>query len=52
MPAVSGSVCEGVAQRADFVVDPDDMVRIDMVTGLAVGHNPNEILRVPDALQT
>ncbi len=43
---------EGVAQRATFVVDPDNVVRFVMVTDLSVGRNPEEVLRVLDALQT
>lgn len=43
---------EGVAQRATFIVDPQNIVRFVMVTDLNVGRNPNEVLRVLDALQT
>jgi peroxiredoxin (alkyl hydroperoxide reductase subunit C) len=43
---------EGVAQRATFIVDPDDVIRFVLVTDLSVGRNPNEVLRVLDALQT
>ncbi len=43
---------EGVAQRATFIVDPQGVVRFVMVTDLNVGRNPNEVLRVLDALQT
>lgn len=43
---------EGVAQRATFIVDPDDVVRFVYVTDLDVGRNPEEVLRVLDALQT
>jgi peroxiredoxin (alkyl hydroperoxide reductase subunit C) len=43
---------EGVAQRATFIVDPDDVVRFIYVTDLDVGRNPEEVLRVLDALQT
>jgi peroxiredoxin (alkyl hydroperoxide reductase subunit C) len=43
---------EGVAQRAVFVVDPDDTIQFAMVTAGSVGRNPNEVLRVLDALQT
>lgn len=42
----------GVAQRAVFVVDPEGIVRFVMVTDLSVGRNPEEVLRVLDALQT
>jgi lipoyl-dependent peroxiredoxin subunit C len=43
---------EGVAQRATFLVDPDNIVRFAYVTDLSVGRNPQEVLRVLDALQT
>jgi peroxiredoxin (alkyl hydroperoxide reductase subunit C) len=43
---------EGVAQRATYVVDPEGIIRFVMVTDLNVGRNPEEVLRVLDALQT
>ncbi len=43
---------EGVAQRATYIVDPEGIIRFTMVTDLSVGRNPNEVLRVLDALQT
>lgn len=43
---------EGVAQRGVFIVDQQDIIRFVMVTDPNVGRNPNEILRVLDALQT
>jgi len=43
---------EGVAQRATFIVDPDNVIRFAYVTDLSVGRNPQEVLRVLDALQT
>lgn len=43
---------EGVALRATFIVDPDGMIRFASVNDLSVGRNPNEVLRVLDALQT
>lgn len=43
---------EGVAQRATFIVDPNNIIRFVMVTDLNVGRNPQEVLRVLDALQT
>ena len=43
---------EGVMQRATLIVDPDHIVRFVMVTDLQVGRNPQEVLRVLDALQT
>jgi peroxiredoxin (alkyl hydroperoxide reductase subunit C) len=42
----------GVAQRATFIVDPDNIIRFVYVTDGAVGRNPEEVLRVLDALQT
>lgn len=42
----------GVAQRATFVVDPQGVIRFVMVTDLSVGRNPQEVLRVLDALQS
>lgn len=42
----------GVAQRATFIVDPDNVIRFVMVTDMSVGRNPQEVLRVLDALQT
>lgn len=42
----------GVSQRATFVVDPDGIIRFVYVTDLSVGRNPQEVLRVVDALQT
>lgn len=43
---------EGVAQRATFVVDPQGVIRFVLVTDMSVGRNPQEVLRVLDALQT
>ena len=42
----------GVAQRATFIVDPHGVIRFVYVTDLNVGRNPEEVLRVLDALQT
>lgn len=42
----------GVAQRATFIVDPENIIRFVMVTDLNVGRNVEEVLRVLDALQT
>ena len=42
----------GVAQRATFIVDPDGIIRFVYVTDGSVGRNPDEVLRVLDALQT
>ena len=43
---------EGVALRATFIVDPEGVIRFVSVNDLSVGRNPNEVLRVLDALQT
>lgn len=42
----------GVAQRAVYIVDPQNVIRFVMVTDLSVGRNPKEVLRILDALQT
>ena len=42
----------GVAQRAVYIVDPQNIIRFVMVTDLSVGRNPKEVLRILDALQT
>jgi len=42
----------GVALRATFIIDPDNIIQHVSVNGLNVGRNPQEILRVLDALQT
>jgi lipoyl-dependent peroxiredoxin subunit C len=42
----------GVAQRATFIVDPDNVIRFVYVTEGSVGRNPDEVLRVLDALQS
>jgi lipoyl-dependent peroxiredoxin subunit C len=42
----------GVALRATFIVDPDGVIRWASVNDLSVGRNPQEVLRVLDALQT
>jgi peroxiredoxin (alkyl hydroperoxide reductase subunit C) len=43
---------KGVSQRATFLIDPQGIVRFVYVTDLNVGRNPDEVLRVLDALQT
>lgn len=43
---------EGVALRATFIVDPEGIVRHVSVNDLSVGRNPQETLRILDALQT
>ncbi|MEI8393110.1 MAG: peroxiredoxin [Rhodospirillaceae bacterium] len=42
----------GVALRATFIVDPQNVIRFASVNDLSVGRNPQEVLRVLDALQT
>lgn len=43
---------DGVAHRATYIVDPNDIIRFVMMTDHQVGRNPQEVLRVLDALQT
>ncbi len=43
---------EGVALRATFIIDPENVIQHVTVNGLNVGRNPQETLRVLDALQT
>jgi len=43
---------DGVAQRATFIVDPHGVIQFVYVTSGSVGRNPDEVLRVLDALQT
>ncbi len=43
---------EGVALRATFIVDPEGVIRFVAVNDLSVGRNPQEVMRVLDALQT
>jgi len=42
----------GVALRATFIVDPDNVIQHVTVNNLNVGRNPEETLRILDALQT
>jgi len=42
----------GVALRATFIVDPDNLIQHVSVNGLNVGRNPKETLRILDALQS
>lgn len=42
----------GVALRATFIVDPDNVIRHVSVNTLNVGRNPDEVLRILDGLQT
>jgi peroxiredoxin (alkyl hydroperoxide reductase subunit C) len=43
---------EGVANRATFLVDPNNVIQHVYVASLNVGRNPQDTLRVLDALQT
>ena len=43
---------EGVALRATYIVDPEGAIRFVSVNDMSVGRNPEEVLRVLDALQT
>ena len=43
---------DGVALRATFIVDPQNVIRWASVNDLSVGRNVDEVLRVLDALQT
>ncbi|MFO7188220.1 MAG: peroxiredoxin [Pseudomonadota bacterium] len=42
----------GVALRATFIVDPDNVIQHVSVNNLNVGRSPDEILRILDGLQT
>jgi peroxiredoxin (alkyl hydroperoxide reductase subunit C) len=42
----------GAALRATFIVDPENVIQHVTVNNLNVGRNPDETLRVLDALQT
>ena len=42
----------GVALRATFIVDPDNVIQHVSVNNLNVGRNPDETLRILDSLQT
>lgn len=41
----------GVALRATFIVDPDNIIQHVSVNSLNVGRNPDEVLRILDGLQ-
>jgi lipoyl-dependent peroxiredoxin subunit C len=43
---------DGVAYRATYLVDPHNVIQHVYVTNLNVGRNPQDTLRVLDALQT
>jgi peroxiredoxin (alkyl hydroperoxide reductase subunit C) len=38
--------------RATFLVDPQGVIQFAAVNGLNVGRNPQEVMRVLDALQS
>jgi alkyl hydroperoxide reductase subunit AhpC len=42
----------GVALRATFLVDPDNIIQHVTVNGLDTGRNAQEVLRILDAIQT
>jgi len=42
----------GVALRATFIIDPQNIIQHVSVNALNVGRNPQEILRILDGLQT
>ena len=42
----------GMYLRATYIVDPEGTIRFVSVNDLSVGRNPQEVLRVLDALQT
>ncbi len=41
----------GVCNRATFIIDPEGIIRHVSINDLNVGRNPDEILRILDALQ-
>ena len=43
---------EGVALRGLFLIDPDQVIRYSVIHDNQVGRNPDEVLRVLQALQT
>ncbi len=43
---------EGVAQRATFIIDPDNVIQHVSVNNFNVGRSPTETLRILDALLT
>ncbi|BBY99900.1 peroxiredoxin [Mycolicibacterium fallax] len=43
---------DGVADRATFIIDPDNVIQFVSVTAGSVGRNVDEVLRVLDALQS
>ncbi|MBI4738340.1 peroxiredoxin [Candidatus Woesearchaeota archaeon] len=43
---------QGIAYRATFIIDPEQVLRYVVVSDLSVGRSVDEILRVVQALQT
>ena len=43
---------DGVPQRATYIVNPEGVIQFVYVTTSRVGRNPEEVLRVLDALQS
>lgn len=42
----------GVANRAVFIIDPEQTIKFVMVTAMDIGRNVDEVIRVIDALQS
>lgn len=42
----------GIADRATFLIDPDGIIQFAMVTPMAVGRNPEEVLRILHAVRS
>ncbi len=42
---------EGIAERATFIIDPNGVIQHVSINSGSVGRNPEEILRILDALQ-
>ncbi len=49
---LNGEFNDRDAVRATFIVDPEGVIRFVSVNDMSVGRNPQEVLRVLDALQT
>lgn len=43
---------EGISLRGAFIIDPDGILKCYMVNDLAVGRNPDELIRLIKAFQT
>ena len=46
------ALCDGVADRVTFIVDPNNEIQFVSATAGSVGRNVDEVLRVLDALQS